>query len=80
MFVPHLCVCALRTLMDLVIAVGHVTAMIFAIHSRNFSSDEVFINYCRVLGVVNEFALMASNLWYVFIAVDLCRAIRNPFR
>ena len=58
--------------MDLVIAIGHIIAI--AGFAMNNGPE------CSVLGAVNEFALVASNLWYVFLAVDLIKAIRNPFR
>ncbi len=67
-----------RTLMDLVIAIGHIVAGFAGLAQKD--NDCVQGNLCKLLGVINEFALMASNLWYVVIAVDLIRAIRNPFR
>ena len=66
-----------RTLMDLVIALGHIVAVIFSLSKA--SSDRALIG-CQVIGVVTEIALVASNLWYVMLAVDLLKAIRNPFR
>lgn len=64
--------------MDFVIAVGHILAGVA--HLAGSDPDEPRGKACMVLGVVNQFALVASNLWYVFLAVDLIRAIRNPFR
>lgn len=66
-----------RTFMDFVIAVGHILA---GIASLAGSEHDPRRKACMALGTVNEFALVASNLWYVFLAVDLIRAIRNPFR
>ena len=63
--------------MDLVIALGHIIAMLFGLSKAESSSSLIG---CRVLGVVNEIALVASNLWYVMLALDLYKAIRNPFR
>ena len=59
--------------MDFIIAAGHMVAGPSGIVVNNGVP-------CKVLGVVNEFALVASNLWYIFLAVDLIRAIRNPFK
>ena len=63
--------------MDLVIALGHIVAMIF-----HLSEAESFCTLigCKVIGVINEMALVASSFWYVMLAVDLIKAIRNPFR
>ena len=35
---------------------------------------------CTVVGAINAFTLTASNAWYLVLAVDLVKAIRNPFR
>ena len=35
---------------------------------------------CSALGGFYTFTLAASNLWYLILAVDLVKAIRNPFR
>ena len=71
------CVLNYRTLVDLVIAVGHIVAMIFGLPQAESKST---LAGCRALGVINEVALVASNLWYVMLALDLFKAIRNPFR
>ncbi len=63
--------------MDFVIAVGHIVA---GIHPLAGSPHQGERTACQILGVVNEFALISSNLWYIFLAVDLLRAIRNPFQ
>ena len=63
--------------MNLVIALGHIVAVIFQLSKAK--SDNTLIG-CKVIGVINEIALIASNLWYVMLAVDLLKAIRNPFR
>lgn len=63
--------------MDFVIAMGHIIAGIFTLAQ---SDTYVKKGACAALGTVNELSLMASNLWYVVLAVDLIRAIRNPFR
>ena len=63
--------------MDLVIAVSHIVA---GIHPLAGSPDFAEEGACKALGVLNEFALIASNIWYIFLAVDLLRAIRNPFQ
>lgn len=59
--------------MDFIIALGHMVAGAFELALNNGRP-------CKVLGVINEFTLVASNLWYIFLAVDLIRAIRNPFK
>ena len=64
--------------MDFVIALGHIVSG--AAKLVNAGNDGGRRNACIVLGTINEFALMASDLWYIFLAVDLIRAIRNPFR
>ena len=64
--------------MDLVIAIGHIVSG--AADLAGAETNDPRRTVCMALGVVNEFALVASNLWYVFLAVDLVRAIRNPFR
>ena len=66
-----------RTLVDLVIALGHIIAAIF--HLSKAESDNTLIG-CKVIGVINEIALIASNLWYMMLTLDLFKAIRNPFR
>ena len=63
--------------MDLLIAIGHVVSFIFRLPSA--TSYRIRVG-CGILGVFNQFALVASNLWYVLLAVDLIKAIRNPFR
>lgn len=64
--------------MDFVIAVGHIIAMMF--HLSNTRNWDGALKGCKVIGVINEVALVASNMWYVMLAVDLLKAIRNPFR
>ena len=66
-----------RTLVDFVIALGHLVATAFHL-SR--ADTEARLAGCRTIGVINEVALVASNLWYVMLAIDLLKAIRNPFR
>ena len=66
-----------RTVIDFMIAVGHIAA---GIHPLAGSPNGPEHTACQILGVVNEFALISSNLWYIFLAVDLLRAIRNPFQ
>ena len=61
----------------MVIALGHITAVPFGLPQAETRSTLIG---CRVLGVINEVALVASNLWYVMLALDLYKAIRNPFR
>ena len=63
--------------MDLLIAVGHIVAAIFNLSEAE--TDGHLIG-CKVIGVINEVALVASILWYVMLALDLIKAIRNPFR
>ena len=63
--------------MNLVIALGHIIAVIF--HLSKAKSDNTLIG-CKVVGVINEIALIASNLWYMMLTLDLFKAIRNPFR
>lgn len=64
--------------MDFVVAVGHIVAGVANLAGSDLHDPEG--KACMTLGIVNQFALVASNLWYVFLAVDLIRAIRNPFR
>ena len=63
--------------MDLLIAVGHIVATIF--HLSEAECDRTLVG-CQVIGVISEIALVASNVWYVMLALDLIKAIRNPFR
>ena len=63
--------------MDFVIALGHIATMVFDLSKAECDGA---LAGCRVIGVINEIALVASNLWYVMLAVDLLKAIRNPFR
>ena len=63
--------------MDLVIALGHIVTLIFHLSKAETKGT---LAGCRALGVINEVALVASNLWYVMLAMDLVKAIRNPFR
>ena len=63
--------------MDFVIALGHIFTMI--LHLSKAKCDEALIG-CKVIGVINEIALIASNMWFMMLAVDLFKAIRNPFR
>ena len=61
----------------MLIAVGHIIAFIFKLpESRTVEQ----VAGCAILGTFNEFALVASNLWYTLLAWDLIKAIRNPFR
>ena len=66
-----------RTLMDLLIALGHIVSGIFHLAEIKTVAD---VWGCGIIGSLNEVALVASNLWYVVLAVDLIKAIRNPFR
>lgn len=64
-------------MIDLLIAIGHMTsAGAHLTHGQDYRRQDG----CIALGVFNEFALIASNLWYLILAVDLLKAIRNPFR
>jgi len=62
---------------DLLIAISHIASA--GAHLTHIQ-DNHRKNGCIALGVFNEFALIASNLWYLILAVDLLKAIRNPFR
>lgn len=64
--------------MDFVIAMGHIVSGIAQLTDSRDNIDKR--RACMALGTINEFALIASDLWYVFLAVDLIRAIRDPFR
>lgn len=66
-----------RTLMDLWIALSHIIATIFSLSE---SESDCALVGCQVIGVFNEIALVASNVWYAMLALDLIKAIRNPFR
>ena len=68
-----------RTIMDFLIAIGHIVSGAANLPGAS-DSDPGKQGACAALGAINQFALVASNLWYVFLAVDLIRAIRNPFR
>ena len=66
-----------RIVIDLLIAVGHIvsgTADLTEVTGEHSHCG------CKALGLFNEFALTASNLWYLILAVDLLKALRNPFR
>lgn len=63
--------------MDFVIAMGHIISVVSNVSKAE--NDSALVG-CKVIGVINEVALIASNLWYVMLAVDLLKAIRNPFR
>lgn len=63
--------------MDLAIALGHIVSGIFRLSEINTVAA---VWGCGIIGTLNEVALVASNLWYVVLAVDLIKAIRNPFR
>ena len=66
-----------RTVLDLLISVGHVVAIAADLKRQNDPAREYT---CSVLGGFNTFTLMASNMWYLVLAVDLAKAIRNPFK
>lgn len=59
------------------IALGHIIAALARIQN---SLDEGKRYGCIALGAFNVFTLVASNMWYLVLAVDLVKAIRNPFR
>lgn len=63
--------------MDMLIAVTHIVSWIGQLSEAECNATR---NGCQALGIINEFALVASSLWYVILAVDLIKAIRNPFR
>ena len=69
----HVC----RTIADFVIVTGHIIAAVFEL-SRAETDER--LEGCQFLGLVNEVALVASNMWYIMLALDLLKAIRNPFR
>ena len=73
LFFPPTC----RTLMDLLIAVTHIVSWIGKLSEAECNATR---DGCRVIGIINQFALLASSFWYVILAVDLIKAIRNPFR
>ena len=66
-----------RPVLDLLISVGHVVAIAADLKRQNDPAREYT---CSVLGGFNTFTLMASNMWYLVLAVDLAKAIRNPFK
>lgn len=66
-----------RTVLDFLIALGHIVAFIAHLQNR---PDKARTYGCMALGAFNVFTLMASNMWYLVLAVDLVKAIRNPFR
>lgn len=59
--------------MDFIIALGHIVA-----GAARLAENQDLI--CKALGIINELALVISDIWYIFLAVDLIKAIRNPFR
>lgn len=63
--------------MDMLIAVTHIVSWMGQLSEAECNARR---NGCRVIGIINEFALVASSFWYVILAVDLIKAIRNPFR
>lgn len=63
--------------MDLVIGLGHIIAAIFQLSE---AENDGTYKGCQAIGVISEVALIASTLWYVMLALDLIKAIRNPFR
>lgn len=63
--------------MDMVIAIGHIASGIFGLAE---AKTEPLLRGCETVAVINQFALFASNLWFVILAVDLVKAIMNPFR
>ena len=62
-----------RTILDLVISVGHIVSFIFRFETNQYQIP------CKVLGYLFEFSLVSTNLWYAFLAYDLIKAVRNPF-
>ena len=66
-----------RTALDSLIALGHIVSVLADLTREGDSGRMVG---CSVLGGFNMFTLLASNLWYLVLAVDLMKAIRNPFR
>lgn len=70
-----------RTVLDFLIALGHIVAFIARLQNGpdlRYSDSRKY--GCMALGAFNVFTLMASNMWYLVLAVDLVKAIRNPFR
>ena len=63
--------------MDLMIAVTHIVTTFAHLSEAECKATRIG---CQVIGIINEFALVASSFWYVILAVDLIKAIRNPFR
>ena len=63
--------------MDLLLALSHIAAG--PSHLARAETNAHFIG-CATLGCINQVALLASNIWFVVLAVDLLKAIRNPFR
>ena len=63
--------------MDLLLALTHIVSWIGQLSEAECNATRTG---CQVIGIINEFALVASSFWYVILAVDLIKAIRNPFR
>ncbi len=63
--------------MDLIVAIGHIVAGIFHLAE---SQNEYTLRGCETIAIINQVALFASNLWFVILAIDLLKAIQNPFR
>ena len=66
-----------RTVLDSLIALGHIVS---ALANLTDEGDPGRMVGCSVLGGFNTFTLLASNMWYLVLAMDLVKAIRNPFR
>ena len=64
-------------MLDSLIALGHIISGLADLTSE---SDPIRMTGCSVLGGLNTFMLTASSIWYLVLALDLVKAIRNPFR
>ena len=61
------------------IAVGHIVSSLGNLVDQT-GSGTGRRDACSALGGFNVFMLVASNMWYLVLAVDLVKAIRNPFK
>ena len=75
----HRLLLVFRTVLDSLIALGHIVSALANLTDEGDEGEAKMVG-CSVLGGFNMFTLLASNMWYLVLAMDLVKAIRNPFR
>ena len=75
----HRLLLVFRTVLDSLIALGHIVSALANLTDEGCEGEAKMVG-CSVLGGFNMFTLLASNMWYLVLAMDLVKAIRNPFR